>query len=949
MKRFSNIIIGASLSALLTIGISISISSIQRENVLLTNAAGEATVTIKDESKTIGFADGGKTGTFSTTVVTTDDLSIGYGGINGKSSETATTAYGYFMFVSGNGFMYSNSAISGYYPSKIDLTFTLKSAAAGKFGVIFSENINDTYNGDNATVIVNDGTTSYLGKTYSFTNNNTSYNHWQIVTSNKNVQITSIGLTYTSLDNGDIVTEMSVTPSTKSLYNTQTLDISEFTVSVTKNGAAGTSSDYVYQGIGTGVGDKFVARDPSFTSGKPLVKDTRLQWKAKYPTSTGSNNYLYCGVDLTVTADSITYINVLGNLKITTYPVTGTWSYSGLSIKTTSLGGVTNEITADKATWTFDPATPADMGVGQGQVKITADYQGITHTVQKNVTVTAVDNVNGTYDFVGNFPVYGNSWSTNYSNATLNEVDLNGPYPATVNLSYVNKSQNTITDRPVIGKSTGANNYVKVLEFNLNKTGYLLESVTVNFQQWTTKTPSFKLIRGTIYEDSSVLAETALSDTQLSISYPTVNSSAFSLMYCANKSEVVQVGLDSIVITIKQEKAFNVPDHMRIVSLPYKTSYLVGEPFSSEGFKAAVYDGVDEDTASYKLVNFNEGLEHLTDDGYVFQPGDVPGYDNLVEYTESGVTVSASFHITVSDQSAYQLVTTAPTDWSGNYIIADVNGDSTVVFDSSLTTLDASPNYVTIDPDLVDETTIITDKKYEVRIAKKDNGNYSLLTTSGLYFGQTAKDNGIKQSTTTAYDNQIELLADKKVRISKPAGEGETIYALDFNSSSSANRFRYYNVTETLDRTLKLYKLVTTKNVDTFVTNFLNYLNGVCEADGSTDISLLQYTWGLGYIEYQNLDGEERLTLQYAVSAGDSEMAQLMMKYDYICAKYGTKLEGEGCDNFDFLNRGIKPSSMNVINVINSSFNTIIPIALLLVSGLFVSGYISFRKRKLEK
>ena len=152
----------------------------------------------------------------------------------------------------------------------------------------------------------------------------------------------------------------------------------------------------------------------------------------------------------------------------------------------------------------------------------------------------------------------------------------------------------------------------------------------------------------------------------------------------------------------------------------------------------------------------------------------------------------------------YKLVTSAPTDWSGIYLIVD--GSSKNCFNGSLTALDAGGNYtsVTISDNTITSNT--TTDSYSVAISKSTtNGKYYIKTASGYYIGSDATDssksNELDASTSTKYDNSISI-SSNNVTIKGP----DHILKFFYQSGQSW-RFRYYKSTTTSNvRLPQLYK-----------------------------------------------------------------------------------------------------------------------------------------------
>ena len=142
----------------------------------------------------------------------------------------------------------------------------------------------------------------------------------------------------------------------------------------------------------------------------------------------------------------------------------------------------------------------------------------------------------------------------------------------------------------------------------------------------------------------------------------------------------------------------------------------------------------------------------------------------------------------------YEKVTSALADWSGEYLL--VYEDEKYLFDGSLTNVDSSPNYTTLQS-ISDRLSFADYSKYAVTIEKYDTG-YSVKTASGLYIGRTSNSNGFNSSSTTQYANTISFTSGKI----KIAGSGGRV----FNYNSQSGKFRFFASTNA--PLVSAYKLV---------------------------------------------------------------------------------------------------------------------------------------------
>lgn len=145
--------------------------------------------------------------------------------------------------------------------------------------------------------------------------------------------------------------------------------------------------------------------------------------------------------------------------------------------------------------------------------------------------------------------------------------------------------------------------------------------------------------------------------------------------------------------------------------------------------------------------------------------------------------------------SYFVKVTTAPTDWSGTYLIVYETGK--VAFDGSLTTLDAVNNTVsvTISNNKIEATDALM--KSVFTIEPSTTGKYSIKAANGSYIGKTANSNGL-DAKTTKLDHTLGI--DNGVLSVKSSGGP----ALKYNSNNDQKRFRYYKSGQ---QDIQLYKL----------------------------------------------------------------------------------------------------------------------------------------------
>ena len=194
----------------------------------------------------------------------------------------------------------------------------------------------------------------------------------------------------------------------------------------------------------------------------------------------------------------------------------------------------------------------------------------------------------------------------------------------------------------------------------------------------------------------------------------------------------------------------------------------------------------------------------------------------------------------------YELVTSAPDDWSGTYLIVD--GTSKNCFNGSLTTLDAGGNYVSVTISNNKITSNSTTDSYSVSISKSTtSGQYYIQTSSGYYIGSNAASssdgNELDASTSTKYDNSISI-SSNNVTIKGP----DHILKFFYQSGQSW-RFRFYKSTTTQNvRLPQLYKKTAGTTYTDYVTSCIPQYTITLNPNGGTiDDNDWIYDNGTGY------------------------------------------------------------------------------------------------------
>ena len=155
---------------------------------------------------------------------------------------------------------------------------------------------------------------------------------------------------------------------------------------------------------------------------------------------------------------------------------------------------------------------------------------------------------------------------------------------------------------------------------------------------------------------------------------------------------------------------------------------------------------------------------------------------------------------TAASTEQFVKVTSAPSDWSGQYLIVYEAGN--VAFDGSLTALDTAKKAlgITIDNGVIQATDALKNSMFTIA---KSGSNYTIKSASGYYIGQSSNANGLKSSTSTSYSNTISMNSDGSVNLVSGGAY------LRYNAASDQLRFRYYKSSSyTGQKAICLYELV---------------------------------------------------------------------------------------------------------------------------------------------
>lgn len=240
-----------------------------------------------------------------------------------------------------------------------------------------------------------------------------------------------------------------------------------------------------------------------------------------------------------------TDIALHGKMLKTEYNVGDKWDLTGLDLKVSWSDGSTTfvELNDEKVLTNCKPGTVTNVSLTSFALEIV--YVGKADFTKEftidGFTVTEV--LEEIYDFVSGFATYASKWESSYSKHQLTHSDLGSTIEADIELTGSKQTTN-ITDKPVF---KGDANEV-VIDFTLQKAGYIIKHVDIEFAQWTTKAPTMSLYKGVYSTGSSKINSLTIGKDNLVLSGD-VNGSRFQV--CTSGGN--QVGLSSIMITYAKD------------------------------------------------------------------------------------------------------------------------------------------------------------------------------------------------------------------------------------------------------------------------------------------------------------------------------------------------------------------------------------------------------------
>ena len=322
--------------------------------------------------------------------------------------------------------------------------------------------------------------------------------------------------------------------------------------------------------------------------------------------------------------------------------------------------------------------------------------------------------------------------------------------------------------------------------------------------------------QGTAY---AITCATGLAHGSLNAPETAIEGSTVAIMavpdagYMGDSWNVCKADDPTTTLSVSQNGTFTMPGFDVTVSAtfaPNNTYYAIAT--------GATLHGSISLSASSALSGTVVGLSALPEAGYglyawyVFKQGDM----SLTVPVTNGSFVMPAFDVTVMATFVlnrdYVKVTTAPADWSGEYLIVNEAGGK--AFNGGLSALDAVNNVipVTITEQTIASTTATDAARFTMT---KSGAGYTIMSASGYYIGQNTDANGLQASQTTTYINTISL-SGSDAEVVGTAGAH-----LRYNATASQNRFRYFkSTTYTNQQPVQLYKKSGSNATPTHSINF---------------------------------------------------------------------------------------------------------------------------------
>ena len=332
--------------------------------------------------------------------------------------------------------------------------------------------------------------------------------------------------------------------------------------------------------------------------------------------------------------------------------------------------------------------------------------------------------------------------------------------------------------------------------------------------------------------------------------------------------------------------------------------------------------------------------------------GEVTGIKKGSATITASVTVStvreepftASYNIEVTQVvfRTYIKITSTDDLIGGKYLIvfedSSAETPAPFTFDGSLETLDASSNTQSI---TIANTKSKVAEDYVFTLAASNN-KWTVKSASGNYIGVSSYKNGLVQSSSTPYENNISFDSNGNALISMTFTGGTM--TLKYNKTSGQERFRYYTNGQ---QDICLYREMTASDYAK------SFLTGGAMSSSKSGCSNSITNWTSLGNEFKTLSDTVKATLSSAEhdepEAYDSStalsVAECVARYDHAIRTHTELRTNEFMERFG--EGKVNPSySSNTIQESVESHSFVVVIISFSIAGASVGLYFLLRKRK---
>ena len=254
------------------------------------------------------------------------------------------------------------------------------------------------------------------------------------------------------------------------------------------------------------------------------------------------------------------------------------------------------------------------------------------------------------------------------------------------------------------------------------------------------------------------------------------------------------VGGQGMTHTAAVEATCTTTGNVEYYTCSYCSTKFVVEDDALTKIESEVVAALDHAYTDAKLQDNKDGTHSMvcTREGC----GNVDSVKTEHTYTDGVCACSAKKPVT----KKYVKVTSAPSDWSGTYLI--VYEDGNVAFNGGLDSFDAVGN--TISVTITDNAIVSNDETNAAAFTiASTTGGYSIQGASEKYIGYASSSSNGLTTSDSALQNTISINADGEVDIIGAGGA-----YLRYNAANNQTRFRYYKSSSyASQKAITLYKL----------------------------------------------------------------------------------------------------------------------------------------------